>query len=406
MWTATSFPTLRVAAAVLAVVICFDEASLGFLAPPRLNTRALLMATWQTYKRDFIRFDGQVLNPIPHRGWFHSEHVRYTQTTSEGQAYAMLRAVWMNDHDTFDRVWKWTRDHLQVRQDHLLGWLWAPDENDNWWLHDNNSASDADEDFALALIFAAHRWHDRRYQAAARAGLYDIWRLEVAQQSGRYYMTAGTWAPQYGPGLVIDPSYLAPYEYRIFAREDRDHPWGALADGSYRALRACSWARLGGRRGAGLPPNWCVLRRSDGVPAPFSAVDADDYGYDAFRVMWRVAVDATWYHSAAARQYLQDSGYLRSQWAQHGWLAAQYRHDGTVGRWSWQDASAYAADLGNFVVTDVEGARSILQSKVLDTYHDAGGVAYWGDRWSYYEQNWVWFGVALASGELPNLAQQ
>src|SRR5512133_1264057 len=29
-------------------------------------------------------------------------------TTSEGQAYAMLRAVWTSDRETFDAVWRWT----------------------------------------------------------------------------------------------------------------------------------------------------------------------------------------------------------------------------------------------------------------------------------------------------------
>jgi endoglucanase len=391
---------------VLVTLVCLGVTVPGCLVLPRIDTRPLLVATWQTYKRDFIRSDGQVLNPIEHRGWFHSEHVRYTQTTSEGQAYAMLRAVWLGDRDTFDRVWQWASEHLQVRQDRLLGWLWAPDENDTWRLLDDNSATDADEDFALALIFAAHRWHDDRYLAAARASIGDIWRLEVAEEGGRYYLTAGTWGPQYEAGLVLDPSYLAPYEYRIFAREDPDHPWAALADDSYHALRACSWARLGGRRATGLPPNWCVIRRSDGVAAPFSGLEVDDYGYDAFRVMWRVAVDAIWYGSAAARRYLQDSDYLRSQWTQRGWLAAQYRHDGTLMRRPWQDPSAYAADVGNFMVTDAGDARSILQSKLIDSYHSANGVAYWGDRWNYYEQNWVWFGVALAGGELPNLAEQ
>jgi hypothetical protein len=30
---------------------------------------------------------------------------------------------------------------------------------------------------------------------------------------------------------------------------------------------------------------------------------------------------------------------------------------------------------------------------------------FWGNRYSYYEQNWLWFGLALARGQLPNLAR-
>jgi endo-1,4-beta-D-glucanase Y len=229
----------RFVAAALAADMCFNVLAPAW-AWPWPSVRVLLMATWQTYNRDFITSDGQVLNPIEHRGWFHSEHVRYTQTGSEGQAYAMLRAVWLDDRNAFDRVWRWTRGHLQVRQDHLLAWLWAQDENDTWRLLDGNTASDADEDFALALVFAAHRWHDPRYSSAALTILGDIWRLEVGQERGTYYLTAGNWATQYDAGLVVNPSYFAPYAYRIFAREDPAHPGEALADSSYRAVRACS----------------------------------------------------------------------------------------------------------------------------------------------------------------------
>src|SRR6188474_3383391 len=43
-------------------------------------------------------------------------------TTSEGQGYAMLRAVWSNDEDSFEHVWKWTKENLRVRGDALFAW--------------------------------------------------------------------------------------------------------------------------------------------------------------------------------------------------------------------------------------------------------------------------------------------
>src|SRR5437879_4886477 len=59
-------------------------------------------------------------------------------TTSEGQGYAMLRAVWSNDQTDFDLAWAWTRANLQTRGDHLFAWKWK-----NAVL-DTNSATDAD----------------------------------------------------------------------------------------------------------------------------------------------------------------------------------------------------------------------------------------------------------------------
>ena len=51
----------------------------------------LLRETWTTYLRTSVRRSGRV---IDEKGGGH--------TMSEGQAYAMLRAVWADDPDTFN----------------------------------------------------------------------------------------------------------------------------------------------------------------------------------------------------------------------------------------------------------------------------------------------------------------
>ncbi len=70
--------------------------------PPVESPRpALLTAAWIGYKHRFIQPDGRVID-------FQRDQV----TTSEGQSYAMLRAVWMDDRPTFDLTWRWTQDNL------------------------------------------------------------------------------------------------------------------------------------------------------------------------------------------------------------------------------------------------------------------------------------------------------
>src|SRR2546427_5131820 len=43
------------------------------------------------------------------------------RSTSEGQAYAMLRAVWVQDREVFDKCHLWARNNLNsgCRSDHL-----------------------------------------------------------------------------------------------------------------------------------------------------------------------------------------------------------------------------------------------------------------------------------------------
>jgi endo-1,4-beta-D-glucanase Y len=349
------------------------------------RVRTLLAAAWEGYKQVFIQPDGRVVDPT-----------RGGVTTSEGQAYALLRAVWIGDQQAFDRVWHWAATNLQVGGVPFAS-LWS-----NGRIADRDSASDADSDIALALLYAGRRFGDSSLRQDGLRVLGSIWQDEVASIQGMNVLTAGNWAvTQASPGPVINPSYFAPYAYRTFAREDPAHPWSTLIDSSYRLLDECTSAVLDGTRSAGLPPNWCAISRVSGTVVSFPTIaNADDYGYDAFRVMWRVALDASWNHEPRARAYLDHSIFLRARWNGEQRLAPVYGHDGSVVS-SHDDPTVYGGDIGDFVVTDPAGASRIEQV-LLASFHPSS-PAYFGDPRNYYEQNWVWFGLALAGGLLVDL---
>ena len=85
-----------------------------------------LSALWSFYRRTFITPEGQVLS-------LDAKKV----TTSEGQSYALLRAAWQNDRRDFERIWSWTRTHLQTRgTDHLFAWKWKGKVLDRNFGHD------------------------------------------------------------------------------------------------------------------------------------------------------------------------------------------------------------------------------------------------------------------------------
>ena len=95
---------------------------------------------WSNYKDAFVTAGGRVRRPRDN-----------DDTVSEGQAYAMLAAVLLDDRETFDKLYEWTDAHLSRRKrlggDHLLAWHWQGGKVADWM-----PASDADCDFALALI--------------------------------------------------------------------------------------------------------------------------------------------------------------------------------------------------------------------------------------------------------------
>jgi len=388
-----SFVASRIATialvASLVIAACGGVASPPQTTPARQTSsrlRAVVDATWAGYKQVFIQRDGRVIDPT-----------RNGITTSEGQGYALLRAVWMGDQTTFDTVWRWTASNLQLGGTAPFASLWSDSKP-----IDAHSASDADSDIALALLFAARRFGDPTLREDALSTLTAIWNDDVVSIDGMNVLTAGDWATrQQTPGPVINPSYFAPYAYRIFAVEDPAHRWSTLIDSSYTLLNECTDAVLDNTRSRGLPPNWCAISRATGRVTSFPTIaDANDYGYDAFRVMWRVALDALWNNEPRARSYLVGSTLLRTQWNTSKHLEAVYGHDGSVVS-SYDDPTLYGGDIGNFLVTDTAGAAQIEQLLVA-SFHPSS-PAYFGDPQNYFEQNWVWFGLALAAGMLHDL---
>jgi len=228
--------------------------------------------------------------------------------TSEAQAYAMLRAVWLDDRAAFDRAWGWTRANL-LRPDGLLSWVWQ-----DGVVTDPSAATDADTDAALALLMAGRRWNDQALVDEGTRMVRAIWEHEVTTIDNAPYITAGDLATE-GPVVALNPSYLAPYAFAIFAEADPDHNWGWLIETSYRVLHESARAPLGAERSAGLPPDWVGIERQSGqfVPLDLPGVETTRYGYDAARTYRRVALHHRWTGDGRARAFLEQSGFLNDE---------------------------------------------------------------------------------------------
>jgi len=354
----------------------------------------ILSRSWESYKRVFVRDGNHSIDPN-----------QSNNTTSEGQSYIMLRSVWMNDKSTFDKTWDWTRINLK-NENEVFAWKWGKGSSDQEGVLDVGSATDADTDIALSLIFAYKRWGEQAYLDSAKSLLASIWITDVKFFRGAYYIIPGNWAMG-NRALTINPSYLSPYAYRIFAQVDTDHPWDRLTDTAYEILKGCMTSPLFiGDNPVNLPPNWCQMDEN-GVfsRAEESGLESTDYSYDAVRTMWRLALDFKWNSEPRAKELLDLSGkFLQDKWRNDGKILVGYTHNGDP--WEeYESVLGYSMSLVNFSITSFEMADQIFNDKIMDKFYEDFDMrsSYWEDSKNYYIQNWAWFGTALYSDKLPNL---
>lgn len=363
--------------ALLAVALSFWAVAMAApaMTPSERYVRDLdeLSALWSFYKHSHIA-GGRVISLDENR-----------ITTSEGQGYAMLRAVWSNDRQSFTAVWNWAKRHLQVRGDRLFAWKWKGQ------VLSLNSATDADTDIALALILAARRFSEPAFEREALEILDAIWKTEILKIGLRYYVTAGNWAPQ-DEYPTIHVAYLAPYAYQVFASVDDRHPWKRLVDSSYEVLH---WIYFDEK--LPLPPDIVFIDKVTGrllLRQP-STGKSGSFSYDAFPLFWRVALDASWFRRSEAAlrqtmlQFFEQEWHRRQRFLDRYTLSGEplSRFEGlplyaTVHSLALQERRALARTIG-------ETKLATLRKKALA-----------GQETPYYLHNWLWFGQAFELQQL------
>ena len=359
---------------ILILLICFLFASRTISS--ELNSNNQLRQAWETYKSFFIQQDGRVID-------FKGNNI----TTSEGQSYALLRAVWMNDRSTFDKVLNWSNSNLRIRGDNLFSWKWGEDKNGQWTILDKSSATDADQDIALALILAYEKWNDKKYLAQAQLILNDMWNKTVINIKGDNYLAAGEWAIN-KENVKLNPSYLAPYAYRIFAKYDIKHDWNSLVKSTYIVLNKTSDLSA-----CNLPPDWAYINKKTGQISIDDIITPkeSDYSYDAIRTQWRIALDYVLYNDKKALKYLNKStDYLIKYWESYGILPSSIAADGSTRNES-ESYPLYGAILPAVGLINKNVAMDIYNKKINAEYVKG----FWANPKDYYTQNITWFGIAL-----------
>jgi endoglucanase len=390
-----SLPVKSVAIALSALVLLGGCRGFGGKPPspsPSVGTADLKLSkqrraeildeSWKSYRQRFIQPDGRVID------WESDQ-----RTTSEGQAYAMLRSVLANDPETFARTLNWAEVNLARKvggktTDRLWTWKWGRMPQGQWGVLDGNFASDADIDACFSLILASKRWNKPEYLVLARQKLKDLWQfstLEVKQQ--RYLLPGPEVAFRQGETLIFNPSYFAPYAFRVFAQVDGDRDWLKLVASSYRVLEDSATLSS-----VGLPSDWVGFnlktQRYESLKAPLLS----QYGFDASRVWWRVALDGAIYNEPRAIAYLkQHTTHLRQLWLDQGKIPAQISLQGQP-LVDYDATSQYGMLFAAMELLDPVIAENISQKKLLPRYQQG----FWDNDAAYYTQNLVWFGLLPA----------
>ncbi|MBL8029888.1 MAG: hypothetical protein JNN11_01435 [Candidatus Doudnabacteria bacterium] len=361
------------------------------------SERAMLDGIWQNYKKEYL--EAETFRAL--------DKQQNNITTSEGQSYSMLRAVWMDDKETFDKSWQWTKDNLDRPDDRLFSWLFGERPDGSYGILTDrggeNSASDADSDIALALIFAAAKWQQQSYLADAKAIVSDIWEHEIIEIQGKPYLAANNLEKFAESEILINPSYLSPYAYRIFSNINPENNWEGVIDSSYEILEKSSVANLDKDFSAGLVPDWVAIDRFTGeLNRPQNPSLTTNYSFDAFRTPWRLALDFVWYKEERAKKILELFKFLEQELQEKSLLYSSYSHDGIV-LLQTESPAAYGGNLGYFFIITPIQASNYAKNKLESLYNP--DTYNWKEKLGYYDSNWAWFGLGLYYGQLNNLTE-
>lgn len=337
--------------------------------------------SWKYYKKTFISDDGRVI-----------DHQRASVTTSEGQAYAMRRALIMRDKATFDKTYNWAKYNLQHKDDKLFAWLWGqkkPGEQREieYGILDQNGATDAGSEIAVSLIFAYKIWDQQSYIEDAIRIINDIWNKETIEINGDRVLVSG-FNQKKIENIEVNPSYFLINSFRTFAKVDKNHDWMRLVDSSYKLTDWCIKHSK-----SGLPPDIFYINKKTG--AIIFDDEKSDFSYDAVRVFYRFYIDYSLSKDSRAKKLLSNSKLFINRWERDKKFYTCYKRNGELKNYD-EAIGSIALLLPVIKMYNKKVAAEIYQNRIKAKYNSKG---YWNDPMDYYAQNLVWFGNWLYQNE-------
>lgn len=214
---------------------------------------------------------------------------------TEGMSYGMMMCVQLDMKAEFDRIWKWAKTYMFMEEGENEGyfaWSCQLDGTKN----SDGPAPDGEEFFAMALLFASHRWGDGQgifeYSRQAKEILRACLHKGENGRKGTPMWNRENHQILFVPGSAFtDPSYHLPHFYELFSQwayeEDREF-WKVAAKASREYLiAACN-------NNTGLCSEYANF---DGSPMTkkFPWGYFGDFFSDAYRTAANIGLDAEWF---------------------------------------------------------------------------------------------------------------
>ncbi len=217
---------------------------------------------------------------------------------TEGMSYGMMMCVQMNKKEEFDRLWKWAKTYMFMTEGWNAGYFaWSCQVDGTKNAH--GAAPDGEEFFAMALLFAAHRWGNGEgifnYQQEAESLLHTCIHKGESDGNGRAMWDQNNKLIRFVSDVDFsDPSYHLPHFYELFgrwtAREDREFFLEAAKASREYLKKACHPV-------TGLSAEYAEF---DGTPyrlvkEEWGGYRHDWYYSDAYRTIANIALDYAWF---------------------------------------------------------------------------------------------------------------
>lgn len=292
------------------------------------------------------------------------------ETVSEGIAYGMLLSAYSGDKSLFDGLWLYYKDN--VNGNGVMNWK----INGCSGTIGFNGATDAELDAAFALIVADYQWGSTGtipYKNDAKTLITAIKNHEI--EANTYVLKPGD---QFGGSQITNPSYFSPAYYRAFGAFTNDTAfWNQVAAKSYTIINSNLTQN---NAVGGLVSDWCEAsgKYSSHPQVSSYAAGGKNYGYDAARTPWRIAVDYVWYGTAEAKTYSKKSSdFVRVNLGGSANIKDGYTQNGTLSQsGQWHNATF----VGAFACAAMGGEN---QQHLDASYADLKGL---NDPNSYFHQ--------------------